>query len=253
MLEHFLGPFDDQLNAKGNTTITWEDLPMLDPAHLLGGQPQSPSLYPDGADHSQLFAFLDAIENGNEEAVGPPNGTPLVIAALPAIAPSNKGLMAAGNGQGTAVPQVVSTPPAQLAPSDQPSDTVQFLRPVVPKTSGLRTSTASFSISPSLRGMNTNSMRIFTRFCRLHKYEVGRRLDRPRPGAIAIRFAKVKRDPVIKTMLPSDCKVFLDELLRENLLAQPTQALLKSQSYLIGDNGLWMMNHSRLQSLGSHS
>ena len=48
----------------------------------------------------------------------------------------------------------------------------------------------------------------------------------------------------------SDCKVFMDELLRENLLAQPTQALLRSQSYLIGDNGLWMMNHSRLQSLG---
>ena len=67
MLEHFLGPFDDRLNARGNTTITWEDLPMLDPAHLLGGQPQSPSLYPDGADHSHLFAFLDTIENGNEE------------------------------------------------------------------------------------------------------------------------------------------------------------------------------------------
>ena len=61
---------------------------------------------------------------------------------------------------------------------------------------------------------------------------------------------QVKKDPVIQTMLPSDCKVFMDELLREDLLAQPTQALLRSQSYLIGDNGLWMMNHSRLQSLG---
>ena len=50
-------------------------------------------------------------------------------------------------------------------------------------------------------------------------------------------------------MLPSDCKVFLDELLREDLLYQPSR-LLGSDSYHIGTNGLWMMNHSRLQSLG---
>ena len=67
MLEHFIGAFDDVLNAKEDATITWEDLPMLAPAHLLGGQPQSPSLYPDGADHSELFALVDMLENGIEE------------------------------------------------------------------------------------------------------------------------------------------------------------------------------------------
>ena len=50
-------------------------------------------------------------------------------------------------------------------------------------------------------------------------------------------------------LLTSDCKVFMDELLREDLLAQPTQGLLRSDSYLIGGRGLWMMNDSRLQSL----
>lgn len=67
MLEHFIGPFDDVLNAKEDATITWEDLPMLDPAHLSAGQPRSPSLYPDGADHSELYAFMDIFENGTEE------------------------------------------------------------------------------------------------------------------------------------------------------------------------------------------
>ena len=67
MLEDFIGPFDDVLNAKEDATITWGDLPMLAPAHLLGGQPQSPSLYPDGADNSELDAFLNMLENGTKE------------------------------------------------------------------------------------------------------------------------------------------------------------------------------------------
>ena len=71
--------------------------------------------------------------------------------------------MAADKGQAAPVPQVMPNQPAQLATSDQPSDTIQFVKPVVPKTSGLRTSTASFSISPSLRGMDTKSMTIFSR------------------------------------------------------------------------------------------
>ena len=33
------------------------------------------------------------------------------------------------------------------------------------------------------------------RFCRLHKHEVERRLDRPKAGAIVIKFAKVHSDP----------------------------------------------------------
>ena len=64
MLENFIGPFDDVLNAKEDATITWEG---LNPAHLSAGQPQSPSLYPDGADHSELYAFMDMFENGIEE------------------------------------------------------------------------------------------------------------------------------------------------------------------------------------------
>ena len=50
-------------------------------------------------------------------------------------------------------------------------------------------------------------------------------------------------------LLESDCKVFINELIDEDLLNQPSE-LRKSDSYLIGTNGLWMMNHSRLQSLG---
>ena len=65
MLEHLFGPLDDELNAKEDATSTWEG---LDPAHLSAGQPQSPSLYPDGADHSELYAaFMDIFENGTEE------------------------------------------------------------------------------------------------------------------------------------------------------------------------------------------
>ena len=71
--------------------------------------------------------------------------------------------MAADKGQGAPVAQVIPNQPAQLATSDQPSDTIQFVKPVVPKSSGLRTSTASFSISPSLCGMDTKSMTIFSR------------------------------------------------------------------------------------------
>ena len=49
---------------------------------------------------------------------------------------------------------------------------------------------------------------------------------------------QVRKYPEIKKLLlDSDGKVFMDELLREELIDQPKE-LRRSDSYVIGDNGL---------------
>ncbi len=67
-----------------------------------------------------------------------------------------------GNGMCVAAPEA-ATSPDLLRLSDEPSNTIlapQDTRPVIPKTKGVRTSSATF---PSLGNMDTDAMKIFVR------------------------------------------------------------------------------------------
>ena len=68
VLEECYQLWTDQQNAVGSISIPNEEIQMSDIPNLLGRQQsQSPSLYPDGADHSEFYAFMDTLENGTEE------------------------------------------------------------------------------------------------------------------------------------------------------------------------------------------
>ena len=65
MLEECFRLWYNQPNAVGSISIPNEEIQMSDIPNLLGRQqPQSPSLYPDGADDSELYAFINTLGNG---------------------------------------------------------------------------------------------------------------------------------------------------------------------------------------------
>ncbi|CAL8461681.1 g1212 [Coccomyxa elongata] len=222
--------------------------PLKDQAHLLamGGLSPSQSFRLDDS----LFGYLDA--SGDDEVLDAINQAPLKIAGTPAIFQPMAQVTTDGKGMCAAVPEAASD---LLRSSDQPSNTAQDSRPVVPKTRGLRTSTATFSISPSLGNMDTDAMKIFIRFYSLHKLKIKERMTNrlqtgyaPREdGPIAITIKEVKLDREIKTiLLSSKAEAYMTELRNEHLL----KSARGSKSYFIGHNGFWIMRQSRLRTSG---
>ncbi|CAL8461541.1 g1072 [Coccomyxa elongata] len=245
-LEDVCGDIDDTLLEALNPSGSCA--PREDQAHLLamGGFSPNQSFRLD----DPFFGFQDA--PGDDEVLNAINQAPPKIAGPPAIFQPMAQVTTDGEGMCATVPDAA---PDLLHSSDQPTNTVQDSRPVVPKTRGLRTSTATFSVSPSLGNMDTDAMKIFIRFYSLHELKIKERMTNrlqtgytPREdGPIAITIKEVKLDRKIKRiLLSSKAEAHMTELRNEHLL----KSARGSKSYFIGHNGFWIMRQSRLRTSG---
>ncbi|CAK0765426.1 hypothetical protein CVIRNUC_003257 [Coccomyxa viridis] len=219
-----------------------------DQAHLLPMGVMSPTgSY--GFDDA-FFGLLDASDNDQILAA---HQAPPQMAGPPAIFQPMAQVTTDGNGMCVAAPEA-ATSPDLLRLSDEPSNTIlapQDTRPVIPKTKGVRTSSATF---PSLGNMDTDAMKIFVRFYSLHELRIKERMTRylqrgsaprkERPIAISIK--EVKRDREIKNiLLSSNAYIHLEKLVKEKLLKSAG-----SKSYFIGTLGFWIMRESGLRTSG---